>query len=61
MNGLSPMNLSRRFLNVLKVGAVTTCSGNAFHGEITLDEKKFLGMLKKCDRRISEDFKENQT
>ena len=30
---------------VFKVGAVTTCSGNAFHGEITLDEKRFLGFL----------------
>ena len=29
-------------LECIKVGAVTTCSGNAFHGEITLVEKKFL-------------------
>ena len=41
VNCLSPMNLSRRFLKVFKVGAVTTCSGNPFHGEITL-ENKFL-------------------
>ena len=42
MNCLSPSNLSRRFWNVFQVGAVTTCPGNAFHGEITLDEKNFL-------------------
>ena len=42
VNCLSPMNLSRRFLKVFKVGAVTTYSGNPFHGEIILTEKKFL-------------------
>ena len=42
VNCLSPMNLSRWFLNVFKVGAVTTCSSNTLHGEITCDEKKFL-------------------
>ena len=39
---LSPMNLSSRFLNVFKVGAVTIWSGNPFQEEITLTEKKFL-------------------
>ena len=36
------MNLSSRFLNVFKVGAVTIWSGNPFQEEITLTEKKFL-------------------
>ena len=39
---LSTMNLSSWFLNVFKVGAVTICSGNPLHGEITLTEKKFF-------------------
>ena len=39
---LSHMKLSNRFLNVFKVGVVTICSGNPFHEEITLTEKKFL-------------------
>ena len=39
---LSPVNLSSRFLNVFKVGAVTISSGSPFQEEITLTEKKFL-------------------
>ena len=42
---LSPMNLSSWFLNVSKVGAVTICSGNPFHGEITLTERSSFVFL----------------
>ena len=42
MNYLSPMNVSKRFLKLFKVGADTMNSGNAFQSEITRNEKKCL-------------------
>ena len=47
---LSPMNLSTWSLNVFKVGAVKICSGNPFHGDITLTEKKLfrISVLQDC-------------